>query len=325
MISVAMCTFNGSEFLPEQLQSIARQSQPVDELIVCDDGSTDTTISILQNFAQEVPFPIHIYQNQDNLGSTKNFEKCLTLCRGDLIFLCDQDDVWQPDRVKKQADYLASHPDKDAVFSDAVLVDDNTKPTGTTLWQEIEFLEAPQKKWQHGKAHEILFNGYVVTGATVALRRSCLQQLLPFPTHIPLLIHDGWIALVLSLKDRIGFINECLIFYRRHNSQQVGLGLKKDRVRLRDRFIRPREVKLAPLREKAEELQQIYLYLRNYPDTPQEKLVILNLRQRHFYRRATLPSNRLLRVAPVLRDVLLGNYQYSSKHWWLPALGDIFE
>ncbi len=320
-----MCTYNGSRYLPEQLESITRQTLPVNELIVCDDGSRDDTIAIIRAFAEKAPFPIHIYQNEVNLGSTKNFEKCLLLCRGDILLLSDQDDVWREDRVKKQVEYLNAHPDKDAVFSDALMIDDNSKSLKCTLWQGVEFVEQQQQKWLQGKAHEILFNGPVVTGATLAIRRSCLNRLLPFPTHIPLLIHDGWIALVLSLQDRIGFINECLISYRMHSSQQVGLGGKLEPVRMLDRFKRDRELKLAPIRDKAEELEKIYLHLRDYPYIPREKLIKLFLRLRHYQRRANLPHSRVLRISPVLKDVVSGRYRFSSRHWWLPALGDLLE
>src|SRR5690606_8953402 len=82
MISVAMCTYNGEKYLAEQLESILRQDHPVDELVVCDDGSSDRTIAILNEFAQKAPFVVGIHVNEKNLGSTKNFEKALTLCQG---------------------------------------------------------------------------------------------------------------------------------------------------------------------------------------------------------------------------------------------------
>ena len=77
MISVALCTYNGEKYLPEQLESILQQSMPVNELVVCDDRSSDSTLKILQEFAEKAPFPLRIFQNETNLGSTKNFEKCL--------------------------------------------------------------------------------------------------------------------------------------------------------------------------------------------------------------------------------------------------------
>ncbi|MBU1822740.1 MAG: glycosyltransferase family 2 protein [Bacteroidetes bacterium] len=325
MISVALCTYNGEKYLPEQLESILSQTVPVNEIVVCDDGSNDATLAVLQKFASKAPFPIRVFQNEVNLGSTKNFEKCLSLCQGDYILLCDQDDRWRVDRVEKQIGYLREHPDTDAVFSNAIVIDGNSQPTPATIWGEIEFTELPQKRWKAGKAHEILFGGFVVTGATLALRRSCLARLMPFPVHVPKLIHDAWIALVLSLEKKIDFINEPLIFYRMHESQQVGFGAKVEPVRLKDRLRRDRNEKLAPIREKADDALQIHALLRQLPFVPKEKLARLNVRQRHFQLRASLPENRLLRVPYILREVMAGRYQHSSKDWWLPALGDLLE
>ena len=324
-ISVALCTYNGAKYLPEQLESILSQSVPVDEMVVCDDGSQDETLAILEKLAETAPFPVRIYSNETNLGSTKNFEKCLSLCRGDLIFLCDQDDAWRGDKVEKQANYLREHPGIDAVFSNALVMDDDSRPTGSTIWQEVQFTAGQQRRWRAGKAHEILFGGFVVTGATLALRRSCLARLIPFPTHIPQLIHDAWMALALSLESKIDFIPETLVSYRMHSAQQVGFGGKAEPVLMKDRMNRDRAEKLAPIKKKADNAHEIYNYLRELPFVPREKLIKLFLRHKHFQRRASLPKNRLLRVSPVIKEAVAGRYLFSSKDWWLPALGDVLE
>ncbi|TLV00007.1 glycosyltransferase family 2 protein [Dyadobacter luticola] len=325
MVSVAMCTYNGAKYLPEQLKSIADQTVLVDELVVCDDRSKDDTIAIIQAFAATSKFPVHIHINEQNLGSTKNFEKCLSLCQGDIILLTDQDDRWRNDRVEKQVTYLNQNPDIDAVFSDGMIMDDYSEPVGKTMWQEIEFDKNGQNRWKSGKPYEILYTGFVVTGATMAIRKSCLERLVPFPTHVPDLIHDAWMAVVLSLQGKIDFIPEPLIYYRMHSTQQVGFGSKIEKVQLKDRFVRDRERKLAPLREKADKLNELYLLLRAIPFVPREKLLKLYLSQKHYYTRASLPGNRLRRLSPVLNQVLRGYYRFSSKDWWLPAMGDLFE
>lgn len=325
MISVAMCTYNGAKYLPEQLKSIADQTVSVDELIVCDDRSTDETVEIIKSFAATSKFPVHIYINEQNLGSTKNFEKCLSLCKGDIIFLCDQDDRWRKDKVQKQVAYLNARPDIDAVFSDAEMINDDSLPTGQTIWEEIEFDKRGQHIWKSGKPHEILFHGFVVTGATLAIRKSCLDRLMPFPTHVPDLIHDAWIAVVLSLENKIDFIADTLISYRIHSSQQVGFGTKVEKVHLKDRLLRDRKEKLIPLEEKANKLYELYLLLRALPFVPREKLIKLYLSQKHFYRRASLPENRFKRLTPIISQLIRGHYRFSSKDWWLPAVGDLFE
>ncbi len=100
--SVAMCTYNGESYLDEQLQSILEQTEPIDEIVICDDGSIDKTLSIIEKFIK-AGTPIRLILNQKNLGYTRNFEKAICLCSGDIIFLADQDDIWMPEKVKKSA------------------------------------------------------------------------------------------------------------------------------------------------------------------------------------------------------------------------------
>ncbi|MBC7931137.1 MAG: glycosyltransferase, partial [Rubrivivax sp.] len=95
-LSIAMCTYDGGRYLAEQLASIAAQTRAPDELVVCDDRSRDETTSIVRRFAETAPFPVRLYVNEQNLGSTRNFEKAIGLCEGELIALSDQDDVWLP-------------------------------------------------------------------------------------------------------------------------------------------------------------------------------------------------------------------------------------
>lgn len=324
-ISVALCTYNGGRYLPQQLESIRRQSRAVSELVACDDGSTDNTIALLEAFAREVDFPVWIHRNEQNLGSTRNFEKCLLRCTGDVIFCSDQDDVWFTEKVEKQLAFFEQHPALAAVFTDADIIDGNSLPTGGTLWQKIEFDAAARHRWNSGQAPEILFNGYVVTGATLALRQSAIATLVPFPTHVPLLIHDGWMALVLALRGEIGFVPESLMQYRIHASQQVGISSGAKPVTLHDRRSRSRQEKLRPLQAKAERLEQLHALLLERLPEKAALLRGLRARQQHFGFRAALPEGRLRRIGPVLRQWAGGHYRFSSKHWWWPLLGDLFE
>jgi glycosyltransferase involved in cell wall biosynthesis len=147
-ISVAMCTYNGSRFLPEQLASIARQTRQPDEMVVSDDGSTDATAEIVENFARSAPFPVRFIRNPRNLGSTKNFEQAIGLCSCDLIALSDQDDIWMPDKLARQAEMFELDPSLGGVFTDAELIDETGTLLCQRLWFSIYFSPSEQQKFQ---------------------------------------------------------------------------------------------------------------------------------------------------------------------------------
>ena len=100
-ISIAMTTYNGSRFLEQQLKSLLRQTKKADEIIIVDDGSSDDTVAIIKKYLNVSNTRIKLYINEVNLGVFKNFEKAISLCKGDIIFCCDQDDVWQFDKIEK--------------------------------------------------------------------------------------------------------------------------------------------------------------------------------------------------------------------------------
>src|SRR5215469_5846511 len=96
-----MCTFNGARFFRGRPASIHKQDRPPDELVICDDGSSDGSIEIVTEFAQDSDFPIRLVINDENLGSSKNFEKAVSLCQGDIVALADQDDVWYRQKLRR--------------------------------------------------------------------------------------------------------------------------------------------------------------------------------------------------------------------------------
>lgn len=324
-ISVALCTYNGERYLPEQLASIAAQTRLPDEVVLIDDGSSDGSLAIVRQWAESVPFTVHIYRNEVNLGSTKSFEKATTLCTCDIIVFSDQDDVWCRDRLAKTADWFAQHPDMDAFFSDADLIDEHSQPTGQRIWEVVQFDAAKQAQWREGRGYELLFSGYVVTGATMAIRRTVLPSLLPFPTHVQYLIHDAWMSVVLALKGTIGFIEEPLVQYRQHTSQQVGFKAAGPRVTLTDRLTRNRDERMAPIVRKATRYRQLCDLLCSRTDIDPVRLVQLKRMTNHLERRVRLPLVRLFRIPSIVGELVRKNYQLFAGHWWKTALGDLLE
>jgi glycosyltransferase involved in cell wall biosynthesis len=218
-ISVALCTFNGERFLPRQLASIQQQTRLPDELVICDDRSTDTTLAIVRDFASSASFPVKIMQNERNLGSTKNFENAMRLCSGDLIALSDQDDVWYPQRLARSEQELQSHPAAGLVFSDGEIIDDEDRSTGARMWPSTQF-SVPKAEELLAGHYDLLFQYRFVTGATVMFRSHLRAVCLPIP---PDWIHDEWLAAMVPAFAELRPIDEPLICYRRHATQQVGL------------------------------------------------------------------------------------------------------
>src|ERR1700759_3492324 len=138
-LSVALCTYNGGGFLYQQLKSIAEQSRLPDEVVACDDGSTDGTVALLREFAASVSFPVRIIENAQNLGVTANFAQAIGLCTGDLIALSDQDDIWYPNRLSRCEEEFNLDARVDLIFSDANLIDEQGRETAQTLWQRLGF------------------------------------------------------------------------------------------------------------------------------------------------------------------------------------------
>lgn len=126
-ISIAMTTYNGARYLNDQLDSFSVQTKLPDELVVCDDKSSDNTINILDDFKRTAPFDVKIICNEENIGYTKNFQKALSLCSGDLIFLSDQDDVWLSDKVEIMSSYFNENRDIYVLLADMIIVDRDLK------------------------------------------------------------------------------------------------------------------------------------------------------------------------------------------------------
>lgn len=310
-ISVAMCTYNGALYLREQLESIAAQTYPPDELVVCDDQSTDATREIITAFAEAAPFPVHLHVNDKNLGSTKNFERAIGFTRGDVIALADQDDVWLSEKLAKLESCFRREPNVGLVFTDAEVVDQDLKPLGYRLWDSVGLDEAQRRLMRTGRALDVLLPGWSVTGATLAFRAKFKNLVLDFPTNLDL-IHDGWIALLIASVAKIAFIEEPLIKYRQHVRQQIGAkqrttgevepaglrGIKNamSRTNSYDQMIAIGTQARKRLAERGRDYQS------------SQSLAKLDDRLMHLRTRAALPEKKLSRVGSVVSELMSRRY-----------------
>lgn len=220
-ISVAIATFNGAEFLTEQLDSILNQSLPVAEIVVCDDNSTDNTWVILEEYRERYPEMFKIFRNEINLGCAGNFERALILCSGDIIFLADQDDVWLPDKVEKM---IAPFADKKVlgVYSDSRIVNRTLDPCGKDTHLQLRGYR-PEKLLKLPQA-EVFTRRVPPAAHDMAIRRSALKLLLPFPKLKN--VHDSFIGVVVAAMNGWAIVPEPLTLFRQHAANASGSGKK---------------------------------------------------------------------------------------------------
>ena len=307
-----MCTYNGAVFLPAQLESIIRQSRKPDEIVICDDGSTDQTRRLLENFAEESSIPVSLRFNQKNLGSVKNFEQAIGLCTGEVIALSDQDDVWRSDKLKSIEHAFQSVPAAGLVFSDAEIVNEDLEPLERCMWDEVGFDAHKRKLIRVGHALEVLITGWTVTGATMAFRSRFVRLSLPVPDGIAM-IHDGWIALTIAAVADVVPIEEPLIKYRQHARQQIGAPARAEKtaeqpgaVQALDTAFRRRNT-TAGLHKILATLEERLLSQGNSYDT-RKALSFIGDYSFHLNVRANLPQNRLNRLPRILRELLTLRY-----------------
>jgi len=310
-----MGAYNGEAFIAEQLDSIARQTRLPVELVVCDDASTDSTASIVEAFASTAPFPVRLIRNEENLGIAQNFGKAIGLCKGDVIAIADQDDVWMPGKLATIATAFESNSAFAAVFSDGDLVDEDLTPLGTRLSMTGHIGPEEQRKLCGPEAFAFLLRRNVATGAAMALRARLREIVLPIPDGIAT-YHDAWIVQIAAATARIAFIPESLMLYRQHPGQQTW-----DFVYNNQRSVTPGHYaahlrQLSAMRERlTDNAWRLSMDLSGCVELIDDYIL-------HLQRRSSLPAARKQRLAPIVWELSTGRYtRYSSG--WRSALRDL--
>lgn len=209
MRSIAMAAYQGMPYISQQLSSILAQLSPDDEIVISDNGSTDGTMEYLQSEAQK-DSRIRLFSLPAPQGVLPNFQNALQQCRGDIIFLSDQDDIWKPNKMARITALFAANPKLLAVQGDAELIDMDNQLTAPSFFA---LLKCGSGIWKN-------FRKNTWQGCSMAFRRSLLQAALPFPRTIPM--HDVWIGMLADLAGDVQFLPEVLISYRRHADNQSG-------------------------------------------------------------------------------------------------------
>ena len=222
-IEVVICTFNGERFIGEQLRSILAQTRPVNLISVYDDASLDATLHVVDLYTIEAAalgVQLCAMRNERNLGYIQNFSNGLARTTCDIILLCDQDDVWESNKVERLVGEMTQLGCA-MVFSDGTLIDANgVRINGPTVLQSYGLNAASACQFSAAAWPRLLCRNYV-NGAAMAVRRQAALSALPIPADFP---HDYWLALCMAEEGGIVCLPEALYRYRQHGANTIGIG-----------------------------------------------------------------------------------------------------
>src|SRR4051812_6877273 len=326
-ISVVLTTYNGSRFLREQLDSLVAQTRLPDELVVRDDGSDDDTPAILEELAARAEFSVRLELGTYRLGSTPSFERALGLCSGDIVALCDQDDVWRPDKLEVLHRVFSERPQVGLVFSNAALIDEHGRPLRHAVW-DIFHPDARGRWMVRRGIGAVTLTRFTAPGCAIAYRAEHHEAVLPFPEALrsrrPPMHHDRWILTMVGAVAETLPVREHLVSYRLHAGQQVGLGpffrpdsglspwWSAQRLRLRwVDLVRGAGHVLAgaPIAGRC-------LVEQRDASSATQAVVLVDGFVEHLEFRRRLPASRLRRVSGVLRGWIRGDYRVYSNGMW---------
>jgi len=288
------------------MRSILAQTLAPVEIVLSDDASADNTVEVASaalrpDAARDSP-RLRILRNPSALGVAKNFEHAILACRGELIALSDQDDVWALNRLERMAAEFAARPDLLLLHSDARMVDQAGAFLGDSLFDVIGVTPRDLRQIRSGRAFDVLLQRNLATGATMMFRAALLPFAAPFPQGW---LHDEWLAIIAAAVGRVDALTDQLIDYRQHAANEIGarratlstkIGLA---VAPRGMMHGARVAKTASLLARLLEFQR---------HAGAAKLDEIRAKLDHQAIRASLPPRRLARVHTVLREALSRNY-----------------
>jgi len=288
LVSIALATYNGGKYLPVLLDSLLAQTYPHLEIIAVDDRSTDNTRAILQQYSSLHPH-IKVYVNESNLGFVKNFEKAISLCNGEYIAMCDQDDYWLPQNIQRKVEAIGEYP---MVYCDSFIADGNLEKTGKKISDALVC-----KTFTNCLNYAVFSNVY---GHAWMFRRSLYLSAPIFPLCMT---HDWWLAYHGILNGGVKYLPEPLALYRQHTENQYGVigggGIDKKTKKQRKK----NKKKVNKQKEVEDARKRITLFYDICPnDLQKEKRVLYDLKRS--YSSFSL-SNNFLRMITFFRNYKL--------------------
>jgi glycosyltransferase involved in cell wall biosynthesis len=215
LVSIVLATYNGARFLEQQLNSLLAQDFRNFEIIAVDDCSTDSTVALLKEYAGRFSH-MKVWTNDKNLGYVKNFEKAISLASGSYIATCDQDDIWQPDKISQLMQAIDNY---DLVYHDAELIDVDNQSLNLRISDIRNMVDISDPRY--------LAAGTWIPGNSILFRADLVKKILPFPGNLP---HDYWIIFNASAGKGVRYVDRPLVFYRQHSANTIGaIGFKSIR------------------------------------------------------------------------------------------------
>lgn len=306
-ISVALATYNGERFLSQQLESYLRQTRLPDELCISDDGSSDGTLSIAEQFQKSAPFPVRIGTNHQRPGVNGNFESAMLDCRGDIILFSDQDDLWLTNHVEVLVALLEKDDRILAAASNSKYVNEDLVETGIDIQSSERFSNRMRDSVTRlpKKQFEIILRHRVAAGHGMAIRSTVVPIVVPFSD---LWMWDQWLFILAAAGGLVTYATMPLTLHRQHSRQSHGnrrVNLKQWAERSTNRSDREEQAEIGRWRE----LVQRAAARRNQLHDPD--FILRALRQKLAFvegrvhaRGTALPA----RTAFVLRELLTGRY-----------------
>ena len=214
LVSIIMSAYNGEKHIKEQIDSVLAQTISDFELLICDDCSSDTTYTILQQYALK-DSRVQIFKNPSNQGYYRTFEKLLYHCKGDYIAFCDQDDIWMPNHIELLLKAIGT---KSLAFGNCILVDKDGRDLGMTVQYQEGMDTVPKNNLGWARTSFLYRNP--ANGMAMLFNRDILKYALPFPK---ISFHDIWIICLCSMLNGISYVEEPIVKYRRLDTSITGL------------------------------------------------------------------------------------------------------
>ena len=321
-----LSTWNGQRYLDEQLESLAAQTLVPHELVVRDDASTDGSVELLHRFADRARFPVTVERGQERVGPARSFERALGAVSGDLVALCDQDDVWRPDKLAVLVRVLEDDPTVTLAFSDARLIDDDGRRIDGSVSRYLGLTGARRRRFDTDPLTTLLERS-LVTGCTTVVRSRVVAAALPLPSSLDLdevpMLHDRWLGLLAATLGSVVLIDQPLVDYRQHPAQHTGFE--------RSALCRARAAVVggasqlgrsatkgdaltgwrARLAGRSTQLEDVAERARAHGATARS-VDLLRQAAQHLRTRADLPAARRRRLLEISRELRTGAYRWSD-------------